>query len=84
MHPLSTALILLGSALAVPVALKFGAVARNGNRLAFVGHQTGVLVSLGGWLLSGRIWVGLIYALWFAAAQGWFVWSGRRRTSAAV
>lgn len=82
MHPLSTAVILLGSAIAVPIAFKFATVAKNGNRLAFAGHQTGVLVALLGWLLSGRISIGVGHAVWFAAAQGWYSWTNRRATRA--
>ncbi len=77
MHPLSTALILLGSALALPIAFKFVAVARNGNRMAFIGHQLGVLIAMAGWLVSGRVSIALIHAAWFAFAQAWFVIVGR-------
>ncbi len=77
MHPLSTALILLGSALCLPIAVKFSGVVKTGNRLAFIGNQIGVLIAMAGWLVSGRIWVALIHAVWFAAAQAWFVVIGK-------
>jgi len=70
-------LILLGSALAVPIALRYASVASHQNRLAFVGHQLGVVLAIVGWSLSGRLWVGFGYAVWFAGAQAWFSWAGR-------
>ncbi len=84
MHPLSTALILLGSALWLPIAVKFSGVVRTGNRMAFIGNQAGVLIAMAGWLVSGRVWVAAVHAIWFAAAQGWFVVVGKNQIRSGV
>lgn len=72
MHPLSTALFLLGYALAIPIAGRLPAVVARRNRLAMWGHQTGILFVTLGWLLRGRVLVAVAHMIWLVIAYAWF------------
>lgn len=72
MHPLSTALFLLGYALAIPVAMRMPTVVARQNRLGLFGHQAGMMVAGLGWLLRGQILVTVAHGIWLAIAYGWF------------
>ncbi len=78
-HPLSTALFVLGYALAIPITSKLPAVVARQHRLALWGHQAGILVAALGWLLRGRVLVFVAHLLWMVGASAWFGISGRRR-----
>jgi hypothetical protein len=71
-HPLSTALFLLGYGLAVPVLFRMSTVVARRNRLALWGHQIGVLIATAGWLTRGRVFIVFIHLGWMAAANLWF------------
>lgn len=80
MHPLSTALFLLGYSLAIPIATRLPAVVAGQQRLAMWGHQAGVLLAALGWLLRGQVLVATIHALWLFGAYAWFGFKTARRT----
>ena len=82
MHPLSTALFLVGYGLALPLARRLPSIVTQQRRLAFGGHQLGVLVALIGWLSRGGYTVALAHLAWLVGTRIWFGLSGRvdRRT----
>lgn len=77
MHPLSTALFLLGYALALPIATRMGAIVARQQRLALWGHQAGILTATLGWLLRGSVLVAVGHIIWLIIAQIWFGTSGQ-------
>ena len=79
MHPLSTALFLLGYGLALPIAARLPTVVANRNRLALWGHQFGVIVATGGWLVRGRVIMAVVHVVWLIVANAWFALEPRRR-----
>jgi hypothetical protein len=79
-HPLSTALLLIGYGLSLPIGTKLSTVVRNQHRVALIGYQLGLLIAAGGWLLAGRTVVALAHALWFVLVRVWFWYVGRRST----
>jgi hypothetical protein len=72
MHPLSTALFLLGYGLALPIGMRLVGVVAGQNRLALAGHQLGVVIALVGWLLRGSVVLAVVHGLWLVAARVWF------------
>jgi hypothetical protein len=78
-HPLSTALFLVGYALALPLARRLPSIVTQQQRLAFAGHQLGVLVALIGWLSRGGYTVALAHLAWLIGTRIWFGLSGRSR-----
>lgn len=80
MHPLSTALFLLGYSLALPIGARLASVVADQKRLAMWGHQAGVLLATLGWLLRGQVLVAVIHGAWLAGAYAWFGFRTRRRT----
>ena len=72
MHPVSTALFLLGYGLALPIALQMSRIVAQQHRLAFVGHQVGVTIALVGWAIRGTITIALIHVLWVIGVRVWF------------
>lgn len=72
MHPVSTALFLLGYGLALPIGLRMTAIVSQQHRLAFVGHQVGVAIALLGWVLRGSVVIALIHVVWLVGARVWF------------
>ncbi len=72
MHPISTALFLVGYGLALPIAVKLSSVVAEQNRLAIWGHQLGLLIVTIGWVLRGAIAVAVIHLAWMALASLWF------------
>jgi len=80
-HPLSTALFLLGYALAIPIAIKMSVVVERQNRLGLLGHQTGIMIATLGWVLRGAIFVAVGHVLWLALAYAWFTHLGPGRRS---
>ena len=78
MHPLSTALLLIGYGLSLPIGAKLPAVVHSRHRIALVGHQLGVLIVTGGWLLAGRTVIAVAHASWFVVVRVWFWYGGRR------
>ena len=83
MHPLSTALFLLGYGLALPIGARLPMIVANRNRLALWGHQVGVIIAAGGWLVRGRIVMALLHVVWLFVANAWFGLEPRRRHRAA-
>jgi hypothetical protein len=83
---LSTALFLLGYALAIPITLKMSVVVERQNRLALVGHQAGIMIATLGWILRGAIFVAVGHVLWLFIAYAWFTnfGPGRRSVSETV
>ncbi len=72
MHPLSTALFVLGYALALPVIARLGQVKASRNRLAIVGHQFGMTCALIGWALGGRLLMVGLHLAWMIGVRIWF------------
>ncbi len=81
MHPVSTALFLLGYGLGLPIAFRLTRIVAAQHRTAFAGHQIGFGVATLGWLVSGRITMVLIHVLWLIGARLWFAWGGDRAPS---
>lgn len=77
MHPLSTALFLVGYGLGLPILFRMTTVVAAQNRLAFTGHQIGFAVALLAWVLSARPSIAVIHGLWIAIAGIWFTLSGK-------
>lgn len=71
-HPVSTALLLLGYGLALPIALRMTQIVARQHRIAFVGHQLGVGIALLGWALRGSIVIAVIHAAWLIGVRIWF------------
>jgi hypothetical protein len=83
-HPISTALFLVGYGLALPIASRLPTVVANQVRLAIWGHQLGMLIAALGWVMRGGILVAVIHLAWMALVSVWFGFSPlvrRRRTS---
>jgi hypothetical protein len=81
-HPVSTALFLLGYGLALPIAFRLPSVVAEQNRLAIWGHQLGLLVVTLGWVLRGSVAMAIVHLAWMALASVWFGFRplvGRRR-----
>lgn len=72
MHPVSTALLLLGYGLAIPIGLQMTKIVQRRHRVALTGHQIGVVLSLLGWVLRGSIIIGAIHLLWLIGVRLWF------------
>ncbi|MEM7338580.1 MAG: hypothetical protein AAF467_08035 [Actinomycetota bacterium] len=81
MHPISTALFLVGYGLGLPILFRMTTVVAVQNRLAFIGHQVGFGIALGAWLLSGRVAIAVIHGLWIGIAAAWFSLSGKLRSA---
>jgi len=78
-HPLSTVLFLAGYGLALPLAGRLAAIVAGQQRLAFAGHQVGVVIALFGWLLRGSFVMATLHLVWVVAARLWYATSERRR-----
>lgn len=82
-HPLSTALFILGYALLLPIAFKMSTVVERQNRLALYGHQVGVLIVILGWAFRGAVFVAIGHAIWLVLVHLWFAHLGPGRKAAA-
>lgn len=71
-HPLSTALFLLGYGLALPIGMNLGRIAAQRQSLALAGHQIGVILALVGWLLRGSLALAAAHVVWLIVAGVWF------------
>lgn len=78
MHPLSTVLFLAGYGLALPLTGRLTTIVAGQQRLAFAGHQVGVMIAMLGWLLRGSFVVAIIHAVWVVAARLWYATAERR------
>ncbi len=78
MHPVSTALFLLGYGLALPIVFRLTRVISAQHRLAFAGHQLGMTVAMLAWVLSGRVVMAVIHGLWLIVARLWFATGSRQ------
>lgn len=72
MHPVTTALFLLGYGLAIPIAMRMTSIVAQQHRLALAGHQIGVGVAFLGWLLRGSLMIAVIHVVWLAGVRFWF------------
>lgn len=72
MHPASTALLILGYALAVPIGFRLGTVISDRQRLAFTGHQVGMALAAGGWILRGSTAIAVGHVLWLIGTRIWY------------
>ena len=72
MHPISTALFVVGYALALPIAGRLPTVVAGQNRLAVWGHQLGLLIAAFGWVLRGGVLVAVLHLAWMAFVGVWF------------
>ncbi|MGH1489693.1 MAG: hypothetical protein ACRBK7_09915 [Acidimicrobiales bacterium] len=79
MHPLSTALFLLGYALAIPIAGRLPTIVAKQQRLGMWGHQLGILFAALGWLMSGKVLIAVAHGIWLAIAYAWFEAKAPRR-----
>ncbi len=77
MHPASTLLFLIGYGLAIPTGSRLLAIVARQHRLAFMGHQIGVIVAALGWALRGKTILFVIHLVWLVAARVWFGLAGR-------
>lgn len=84
MHPVSTALFVLGYALALPIASKLPALIAAGHRLAFWGHQLGIVIASLGWVARGQIPVVVGHVAWLVIVHIWFRLGSRRSRSTAT
>jgi len=80
-HPLSTVLFLAGYALALPLAGRLTTIVAKQQRLAFAGHQVGVVIALLGWLVRGSFVMAMLHVVWVVAARLWYA-KGERRERA--
>ena len=80
-HPVSTALFLLGYGLAIPIGLRMTTIVARQHRIALTGHQLGVVIALLGWLLRGSIVIVAIHALWLIGVRVWFQLGAERAPS---
>lgn len=78
MHPVSTALFIVGYGLALPILFRLVRIIAAQNRLAFAGHQIGMVIALLGWILNGRVMMAIIHGLWIIGARLWFGLGGRQ------
>ncbi len=78
MHPISTLLLILGYALAMPIAVRLASVRPRLVGLAIGGYQVGVIVAGLGWLLRGFRLVALAHLVWALLLP----WVYRRRLRA--
>jgi hypothetical protein len=81
-HPVSTALFLLGYGLALPIGMKMGRVVAEQQRTALAGHQIGVVIALVGWLLKGSVAFAVVHVIWLVAVRLWFQVGGNTQRSA--
>ena len=72
MHPASTAFLILGYALALPIGMRMASIVSQQHRLAFTGHQVGVGLALLGWVIRGSIMISLIHVVWLVGVRLWF------------
>ncbi len=82
-HPVSTALFLVGYGLALPIATRLPTVVANQSRLAVWGHQLGLLIVVIGWVLRGGVLMAVLHLAWMALVAVWFGFAPlvRRRPS---
>lgn len=80
MHPLSTALFLVGYGLSLPIVFRLVSIISSQHRVAFAGHQVGMAIALLGWAVNGRIMMAVVHGLWLVGARLWFAAVGRSRT----
>jgi len=71
-HPVSTALFILGYALALPIGSRMAAIVAQQHRLSFVGHQIGVAIATLGWLIRGNVVITVIHVVWLIGVRLWF------------
>jgi hypothetical protein len=71
-HPVSTALFILGYGLALPIGMKLGRMVAQQHRMALLGHQVGVILALLGWLLRGDLLLAAVHGVWLVGARIWF------------
>jgi hypothetical protein len=76
-HPISTALFLLGYGLALPIGARLQAVVAGRHRLAMWGHQLGILIAALGWALRGGLAMAALHLAWLALAGVWFGFAPR-------
>jgi hypothetical protein len=76
-NPIALLLVILGYGLAFPIGTKMLTVVRTENRLAFTGHQAGVLIATLGWVIAGRGLLVWPHLLWLLIASIWFNWAVR-------
>lgn len=69
---MSTVLFIAGYGLALPLAGRLSTIVTDRQRLAFAGHQVGVLIALLGWLVRGSIVMALVHVVWVVAAKLWY------------
>ncbi|MGI9596474.1 MAG: hypothetical protein ACR2QK_09955 [Acidimicrobiales bacterium] len=79
MHPLSTALFVLGYGLAIPIAGRLPTIVAGQQRLAMWGHQAGILLAAIGWLLRGQVLIAFAHLIWLVIAYVWFEVKSPRR-----
>jgi hypothetical protein len=77
-HPLSTALLLVGYGLALPLAGRLPAIVQQQQRLAMAGHQAGMMVAMIGWISRGGYVAGAAHAVVMIGVKIWFDHAGRR------
>lgn len=76
-------LFLLGYGLALPLASRLTAIVSGQQRLAFAGHQVGVVIALLGWMVRGSFVMAVLHLIWVIAARIWYAAGERDQGKAA-
>lgn len=79
-HPLSTVLFIAGYGLALPIGSRLPTIVANQQRLAFAGHQLGVLIAFVGWLSRGSFVMATLHVIWVVATRIWYGTTERRHS----
>lgn len=72
MHPLSTALFVLGYGLALPIIAKLTVLKAKRSRVGIFGHQIGITIAMVAWAVRGRPTMVVLHLVWMIAVRIWF------------
>ncbi len=79
---MSTVLFIAGYSLALPLAFRLTTIVSRQQRLAFAGHQLGVLIALIGWLSRASFVMALVHVVWLVGTRLWYGAIERRHATA--
>gem|GEM_PF-6448044 len=77
MHPISTALMLVGYFLAVPIITRIFIVVKQQQRIVLAAHQLGIILATAGWILKGNYPIAAIHIIWMVLLKIWFWYRGK-------
>ncbi len=78
MNPLVTALLVLGYGVAAPTGFRLVQIVKNQHRMAFVGHQVGVIIAALGWAVKLSPIVAIIHIVWLIGTRLAFKFYSKR------